>query len=590
MVGKAPNDHVAVRCSVNDQISPVTLKCVGIESGMCIKASTQSGDVIVRRSANYNPPMWEDEFIQSLDNEFRSETYQSRFNQLKGEVKTLLREIREPLEQLELIDVLQRLGISYHFESEIKDILERINKKSYEDDGKKNSLHVTSLKFRLLRQHQFSISEEVFNAFRDETGNFKACLSEDTCGILSLYEASFLSTEGESILEAAKCFAINNLKEYIETSEDDLKVEIVRNALKLPLHWKIQRLEARWFIDIYERKESVNPVLLEIAKLDFNMLQYIYQEDLKYVSSWWRKTELGKKLRFARDQLMENFFWTIGIGYEPDLEYFRRMGTKLVALITMIDDVYDVYGTLDELELFTNAIEKWDIATIDQLPEYTKQCFLTLYNSIDEIASDALSNHGVDVMPYLKKVWLDLCNSYLLESNWYHSDYRPTMHEYIDNAWISVAGPIMLVHSYVFVSPQITNVELERLTEYPDIIRWSSTIMRLANDLLTPLKEQNIGDVPKSIQCYVNETDASERNAREYIRHLIDELWKKLNEFEDDKLVSSQTFMKMPKDLARIAQCMYQYEDGHIINHNKTKEGILSILVQPIMIHNYSKQ
>ena len=76
------------------------------------------------------------------------------------------------------------------------------------------------------------------------------------------------------------------------------------------------------------------------------------------MQSWWRKTELGKKLRFARDQLMENFFWTIGIGYEPDLEYFRRMGTKLVALITMIDDVYDVYGTLDELELFTNAIEK----------------------------------------------------------------------------------------------------------------------------------------------------------------------------------------------------------------------------------------
>ena len=88
----------------------------------------------------------------------------------------------------------------------------------------------------------------------------------------------------------------------------------------------------------------------------------------------------------------------------------------------------------------------------------------------------------------------------------------------------------------------------------------------------------------------MNETDASERNAREYIRHLIDELWKKLNEFEDDKLVSSQTFMKMPKDLARIAQCMYQYEDGHIINHNKTKERILSILVQPVMICNYNRQ
>lgn len=63
-------------------------------------------------------------------------------------------------------------------------------------------------------------------------------------------------------------------------------------------------------------------------------------------------------MSFARDQLMENFYWTVGIGFEPELSYFRRMGTKIVALITMIDDVYDVYGTLDELKLFTNAIER----------------------------------------------------------------------------------------------------------------------------------------------------------------------------------------------------------------------------------------
>lgn len=55
---------------------------------------------------------------------------------------------------------------------------------------------------------------------------------------------------------------------------------------------------------------------------------------------------------------MENFFWTVGVGFEPELSYFRRMATKINALITTIDDVYDVYGTLDELQLFTNAVER----------------------------------------------------------------------------------------------------------------------------------------------------------------------------------------------------------------------------------------
>lgn len=55
---------------------------------------------------------------------------------------------------------------------------------------------------------------------------------------------------------------------------------------------------------------------------------------------------------------MESFMWTVGIGFQPELGYFRRMSTKVNALITVIDDVYDVYGTLEELELFTNVVEK----------------------------------------------------------------------------------------------------------------------------------------------------------------------------------------------------------------------------------------
>uniref|UniRef100_A0A0A0LJQ8 Terpene synthase metal-binding domain-containing protein n=1 Tax=Cucumis sativus TaxID=3659 RepID=A0A0A0LJQ8_CUCSA len=77
-----------------------------------------------------------------------------------------------------------------------------------------------------------------------------------------------------------------------------------------------------------------------------------------YINSWWRSTGFGEKLRFARDRLMENFLWTVGFGYEPKFSSYRRMATKINAFITTIDDVYDVYGTLDELQLFTDAIER----------------------------------------------------------------------------------------------------------------------------------------------------------------------------------------------------------------------------------------
>ena len=57
-----------------------------------------------------------------------------------------------------------------------------------------------------------------------------------------------------------------------------------------------------------------------------------------------------------------NFLWTIGSIFEPQFGYYRRTLTKVNALITTIDDIYDVYGTLDELELFTDAVERYVLA------------------------------------------------------------------------------------------------------------------------------------------------------------------------------------------------------------------------------------
>ena len=57
----------------------------------------------------------------------------------------------DPLHQLELIDNLHRLGVSYHFEDEIKRTLDRIHNKNTN-----KSLYATALKFRILRQYGYN--------------------------------------------------------------------------------------------------------------------------------------------------------------------------------------------------------------------------------------------------------------------------------------------------------------------------------------------------------------------------------------------------------------------------------------------------
>ena len=77
--------------------------------------------------------------------------------EIKEEAKReLLAKKNKPVEELNLIDVLERLGVAYHFEKEIEDAVQRI----YEacNDHQDYDLNHSSLLFRILRQHGYPVS------------------------------------------------------------------------------------------------------------------------------------------------------------------------------------------------------------------------------------------------------------------------------------------------------------------------------------------------------------------------------------------------------------------------------------------------
>ncbi|KAK4401819.1 (R)-limonene synthase [Sesamum angolense] len=321
-----------------------------------------------RRSANYGPTVWDFNYLQSLNSEYTGERYLRRVSELKVEVKKMLvqeKELSSVEELLELIDELQRLGISYHFEDEINQILGYLYEQKYgggknNTEGKEKDLYSTALEFRLLRQHGFIVPQETFDCFKNERGDLKPSLGDDTKGLLQLYEASFLSTPGEKTLELAREFATISLqKNFDENMDDENLALLVRHALELPIHWRVQRPNTRWFIEAYERRADANPLLLELAKLDFNIVQATHQQELKHIYEWWKQTGLAEKLPFARDRMVECYFWAIGFLFHPQYGYARIITAKAIALVLVIDDIFDVYGTPEELQLFNNAIQRW---------------------------------------------------------------------------------------------------------------------------------------------------------------------------------------------------------------------------------------
>ncbi|KAJ4946672.1 hypothetical protein NE237_016328 [Protea cynaroides] len=549
-------------------------------------ASTHSCEPTTnRRSANYQPCIWGFDFVQSLKSDYMGEAYMIRSKELVEEVKHTLDDgSMGQLGLLEQIDDIQRLGLGYHFEEEIKKALDSIVCMKDMETRAKESLHATALRFRLLRQNGYEVNQGIFIHLKDTTGNFKASYFKDEKGILSLYEASHLAVEGESILDEAKHFTTTALKEINGNMESNLSKQ-VNHALELPLHWRMPRLEARWYIDVYEKKENSVPALTELAKLDFNMVQAVHQENAKDLSRWWKNLGLGVELNFARDSLIQCFLWALGMNPDPKLSNFRVELTKVGVLATTIDDIYDVYGSLEELELFTDVVERWDIKAIEQLPDYMKMCFLALFNTVNEMVYFHLKDYGFDSLPFLKKSWIDLCKSYLIEAKWYYKGHKTTLEEYLNNAVISVACNVALIHSFFLLQQTVPEEGFDCISQFLNLLHWSSMISRLADDLGTSTAELERGDVLKSIQSYMHQTGTSEEVAREHISHLIDEAWKQINKntFTNNSLLP-QPFIKTCVNFARVALCIYQHGDGFAVIDNESKNRAESLLFEPIPV------
>ncbi|XP_022717547.1 probable terpene synthase 9 [Durio zibethinus] len=242
---------------------------------------------------------------------------------------------------------------------------------------------------------------DVFNKFMDSDGKFKDSLREDVDGLLSLYEASYLGQHGEDVLDEAQTFSTKHLKLVMEKLENDL-AEQVKESLHVPIYWRLPRMEARNFISIYQKDAKRNFLLLELAKLDFNLLQSVYLKELKELAEWWKDLNIKEKLPFARDRMVECYFWATGSVPEPQFYKCRRNLTKFGSLTTVLDDVYDIYGSMDELDAYTNAVNRWDLEAMEELPEYMKVCYSAMYNHVNEMVEDASNDLGLDILPYIR--------------------------------------------------------------------------------------------------------------------------------------------------------------------------------------------
>ncbi|KAG6666707.1 hypothetical protein CIPAW_01G051400 [Carya illinoinensis] len=514
-------------------------------------------DHAIRRTAEFHPSIWGDLFINyTCDDE--------GIHACKvGAVEELVAEVRRELiiassagtqspqhEVMNLINALQRLGVAYHFEGEIQEALEHIYATLHlHGDADDDDLYNLALRFRLLRQQGFRVS------CGDKKGQFKtSMINTNIPGMLAFYEAAHLRVHGEDILDEALAFTTSQLEPIascpLNCNSPLLAAQITR-ALKQPLHKGIPRLEARHYISIYQDHDpSHNTTLLKLAVLDFELVQSLHRQELSHISRWWKLLDFSTKLPFARDRVVECFFCVVAVYFEPQYSFARKILTKVIAMTSTIDDIYDAYGTLEELQIFTEAIERWAISSVDQLPEYMQICYRAVLDIFEEVEQELAKQGRSCLVLYAKEAMKVLVRAYFSEAMFFHEKRIPTMEEYMHVALVTIALPMLTACHFLAFKWIFSN---------PKIITASSVIARLTDDMSLSKR----GHVASSVECYMKQYGVSEEVALEEFGRQITDTWKDINEECTRPIAMPMPLLMRVLNLARAVDVVYKNEDGY---------------------------
>ncbi|XP_052178614.1 (-)-germacrene D synthase-like [Diospyros lotus] len=439
----------------------------------------------------------------------------------------------------------------------------------------------TALTFRLLRQQGFPVSSDVFNELKGRHGEFKEFLTRDVEALLSLYEAAHLRVRGEDVLDELVAFTTAQLESALPDLGDALAGKVI-HALNQPIRTGLTRVEARSYNSLFEPKGHDDTLLLDFAKLDFNLLQKLHQRELSEITRWWKDLDVQKKLPFTRDRVAEGYFWVMGVYFEPQYKLARKMLTKVGAMISIIDDAYDAYGTLEELALFTDAIEKWHVSATHQLPEYTRLCYEALLDVYDMIEEEMAKQRRSYVVDYAKSTMKKQVRANFEEAKWFHQGYTPSMEEYMQVALVTCGYEILSTNSFVGMGDMATQEAFDWVSSCPLIVRASTVICRLTNDIVGHKFEQERGHVASAVECYMEQYGASEEEAVVELKKQVGEAWKDINAEMLQPTKVAMPLLVRVLNLARVINFLYSHGDGYTHPVTKVKDIITSLFVQAI--------
>uniref|UniRef100_A0A1J3DQV0 Terpenoid synthase 30 n=1 Tax=Noccaea caerulescens TaxID=107243 RepID=A0A1J3DQV0_NOCCA len=558
----------------------------------CLRAtkSTNDNDDLesTRPLTQFSPSLWGDYFLSlPVDHSESDEIAREIESVMKPNVRDrLLSSHNSNKDTIRLIHLLISLGISHYFEAEI----ERILNQAFEDfEGlmaEEEDLETVSIMFEVFRLYQHKMSCDAFDRFKGKDGRFKESLLGDVRGMLQLYQASYLGTPSEDIMEEAKSFTRNQLECLVVQETSTIQPYLsthIRNALYRARNLKMEILSIREYISFYNQEEGHEEMLLKFAKLNFNYCRLLYIQELKTLTKWWKDINLASRLPYIRDRLVEVYFPVLGLYFEPRYSLGRIITAKIIMAVVVLDDTCDAYATFPEAKSLIDSVQRWDLGAIDELPSYSRLVIQTLLETMDEIEKEMKPRgRSASVQQTINEI-KSLGRAYLAISKWARKGHVPTFDEYMEVGLVTAGMNDYASYGFIGMEDCDENQTIEWFNSEPKIFQALSIIYRIRNDIASFEGEMSRGEVVNGVNCYMKQYGVTKEEAvRELEKMCRDNFKIVIEEFLKTTRVPRQILIRC-LNIPRTIDVYYKERTDDFTNpHENTKEQITSVVLNPI--------
>ncbi|KAL8225940.1 hypothetical protein R6Q57_018497 [Mikania cordata] len=281
------------------------------------------------------------------------------------------------------------------------------------------------------------------------------------------------------------------------------------------------------------------------------------------VELWWKGIDVQKNLPYVRDRIVESYFWAFGTYSEPKYSLGRVLLAKIVQMVTIIDDTFDAYGTYEELQTFTKAVERWSITSFDGLPEYMKLVYQVLLDFYEELEP---------IMKIEQLTPLFNCSKDFVSFNPFRFLHG------------TANCGVFITSCYLGMGDIITTESINWATSKPPLFNAATVIGRLLNDIGGYKKEQERPHFPSIVQCYMKQYDVSEKHAVNLVREEIENIWKDINR---DSLMCKDVprpLIMVVVNFTRTMYYLYKSNDNFTEVEEDLKDHIKSLFIHPMNI------